>query len=109
MYAIGILGNSPRRIFMKKSILSVLLAFVLALSCVTLFGCESETNENETIGTVGTTLTLWLPAAAGTEVDDEAVSNVENAINEFTQKNFTTAVKLKVSPADEYDSIVLSK
>lgn len=109
MYAIGILGNSPRRIFMKKSILSVLLALVLALSCVTLFGCESETNENETIGTVGTTLTLWLPAAAGTEVDDEAVINVENAINEFTQKNFTTAVKLKVFPADEYDSIVLSK
>ena len=94
---------------MKKSIVSVILALVLSLSCVVLFGCGDEETASDSIGTVGTTLTLWLPAAKGSEVDDEAVINVENAINEFTQKNFSTAIKLKVFPAEEYDALVLSK
>ncbi len=94
---------------MKKSIMSVILALVMSLSCVALFGCGSEPVETDNIGTVSTTLTLWLPAARGSEVDDEAVVNVEAAINEFTQKNFSTAIKLKVFPADQYDSYVLSK
>ena len=94
---------------MKKSIMSVILALVMSLSCVALFGCQEEEQQSESIGTVGTTLTLWLPAARGSEIDDEAVINVESAINEFTQKNFSTAIKLKVFPAEQYDSYVLSK
>jgi len=94
---------------MKKRLLSVLLVLLMFVSCFTMTGCGEETEEEVQTVRVGTTLTLWLPAAKGAEVDDEAVVNVENAINEFTQKNFTTAIKLKVFPAEDYDSIVLSK
>lgn len=79
------------------------------VSAFALTGCGEEEEEVQTQDRIGTTLTLWLPAAEGSEVDDEAVINVENAINEFTQKNYTTAIKLKVFPAKDYDSIVLSK
>ena len=72
-------------------------------------GCEKEKKEETVEVTVPKTLTLWLPAAKGAEVDDESVVNVENAVNRFTQANFKTAVRLKVIPADLYDSYVLSK
>lgn len=94
---------------MKKSLLSMILAVIMLVSCFTFSSCQSETEVDNSGTKVGMTLTLWLPAAKGTEVNDEAVVNVENAINEYTQKNFNTAIKLKVFNADDYDSMVLSK
>ena len=94
---------------MKKSLLSIVLAALMCFSCFALSSCQSETEVDNTGTKVGMTLTLWLPAAEGTEVNDEAVVNVENAINEYTQKNFSTAIKLKVFAAEDYDSMVLSK
>ncbi len=79
-------------------------------SALFMTACGKEEEEEEITEIVfPATLTLWLPAAEGTEVDDESVVYVENAINEFTQANFKTAIKLKVFPADQYDSYVLSK
>ena len=95
---------------MKKRLLSLLLAVVMFMTAVLMTGCGKEEEEEETTEIVfPVTLTLWLPAAEGSEVDDESVVYVENAINEFTQSNYKTAVKLKIFPADQYDSYVLSK
>ncbi len=80
------------------------------LSSVFMTACgKDEEEEDETEVVFPVTLTLWLPAAEGSEIDDESIVNVENAINEFTQANYKTAIKLKVFPAEVYDSYVLSK
>jgi len=95
---------------MKKRLLSLFLAAIMFASAVLMTGCGKEEEEEEVTEIVfPVTLTLWLPAAEGSEIDDESVVYVENAINEFTQANYKTAVKLKVFPADVYDSYVLSK
>lgn len=98
---------------MKKRLLSALLAVLMIFSAFSFVGCGGEEEPEEEKETVErrtpVTLTLWLPAAEGTEVDDEAVSLVERKVNEITQAAFTTAIKLKVLPADEYDAAVLAK
>ena len=95
---------------MKKRLVSLLLAALMFVSAVFMTGCGKEEEEEDTTEIVfPVTLTLWLPAAEGSEVDDESVVYVENAINEFTQANYKTAIKLKVFPAEVYDSYVLSK
>ena len=110
MYAVASFCSFQGGNYMKKRILSLILASVMMLSCFALYGCGDDTeSDSDQVGRVPTTLTLWLPAAEGTEVDSEAVVNVENAINEYTQNKFSTAIKLKVFPAEDYDSLVLSK
>ena len=97
---------------MKKRLLSLLLVITMVFSAFILASCgenDDEEVKDEVEYRVNTTLTLWLPAAEGTEIDPASVLNVESAINEFTQKSFNTAIKLKVFPADEYDSFVISK
>ncbi|MBR6916755.1 MAG: hypothetical protein IKN38_01090 [Clostridia bacterium] len=94
---------------MNKRIVSLILCIVMIMSALMLTGCGEEEEETITVTRAAMTLSLWLPAAEGSEIDDEAVVNVENAINAITQQKFKTAIKLKVFPADEYDSLVLSK
>lgn len=97
---------------MKKRLLSALLAIITVISCFAFAGCvnNDEDDENNAASQrVAMTLTLWLQAAEGTEVDNESVSQVEKAINEITQAQFGTAIKLKVFTADDYDKNVLAK
>ena len=95
---------------MKKRLLSALLALLMLVSCFAFAGCGEEEETDENVGQrVAMTLTLWLQAGKGTEVDNESVAQVEKAINEITQANFSTAIKLKVFTADEYDDNVLAK
>ncbi len=93
---------------MKKRIISALLAILMLVSCFGLTGCnkEEETEVDLTGQRVSMTLTMWLPAAEGTEVDDESVAQVEKAINEITQAKFSTAIKFKVFDSSEYDQKV---
>ena len=95
---------------MKKRLISALLALIMLVGCFAMSGCTQEESEIDTTGKrISMTLTMWLPAAKDTDVDDESVAQVERAINEITQSQFSTAVKLRVIPADEYDSRVLAK
>lgn len=95
---------------MKKRIISALLAIVMLVGCLSLNACgqkEEENDETKNVGQrVATTLTLWLPAAEGTKIDDESVAQVEKAINEITQSKFSTAIKFKVFESSEYDKLV---
>ncbi|MBE6563093.1 MAG: hypothetical protein E7660_05095 [Ruminococcaceae bacterium] len=98
---------------MKKRIISALLAILMLVSCFGLTGCnqdKEETTEEEAADLIGQrvsmTLTMWLPAAEGTKVDDESVAQVEKAINEITQAKFSTAIKFKVFESDAYDKAV---
>lgn len=104
---------------MKKRILSALLAFLMIFSVVALASCDASSSkkddtadsgdETSVTARVPLTLTMWLPAAEGAEVDDESVAQVEKAINAITQAEYQTAIKLKVLPADEYDAAVSEK
>ncbi len=94
---------------MKKRIISAILAILMLLSCFGLTGCNKEEEEKEVDLTgqrVAMTLTLWLPAAEGTKIDDESVAQVEKAINEITQAKFSTAIKFKVFESSAYDQTV---
>ena len=70
---------------MKKRLLAALLAFIMIAACFNLAGCgnkEEDEDEEKLAGQrVAMTMTLWLQAAEGTEVDDESVAQVEKAIN----------------------------
>ncbi|MBR0302519.1 MAG: hypothetical protein IJQ80_01570 [Clostridia bacterium] len=94
---------------MKKRFLSFALALFMFASAISMTGCTSKKEDDSSSIRVPITLTMWLPAAEGSEIDEESIVQVEAAINAYTQKNFTTAVKLKVFPAEDYDSFVLSK
>lgn len=96
---------------MKKRMLSAVLALIMLFSAFSLAACgEDDDGNNETIGTrVPTTLTLWLPTAEGTKVDDESVAQVEKAINEITQATYSTAIKLKLVDGEDYDAAVEAK
>lgn len=97
---------------MKKRLMSAFLALVMLVSCFAFTSCvndEEDTDEAAAGQRVAMTLTLWLQAAEGTEVDAESVSQVEKAINEITQAQFSTAVKLKVFTTEDYDKNVLAK
>lgn len=96
---------------MKKRLMSALLALIMLVSCFAFAGCVKEEDNNEEAAgqRVAMTMTLWLQAAEGTEVDAESVSQVEKAINEITQAQFSTAIKLKIFKAEDYDKNVLAK
>ena len=95
---------------MKKRFMSALLALVILVGCFAMTGCTQEEDNIDTTGKrISMTLTMWLPAAKGAEIDDESVAQVEKAVNEITQSQFSTAIKLRVLPADEYDERVLAK
>lgn len=94
---------------MKKRIISVLLAILMLAGCFGLVGCDQEedvTGVDTTGQRVAMTLTMWLPAAEGTDVDDESVAQVEKAINEITQAKYSTAIKFKVFDSSEYETKV---
>lgn len=104
---------------MKHKFLCILLCFSMLASGILLSGCANS-NGGSTGGT-GTstdttdegggvkdrstmTLTLWVPTSPNTT--EEAISQVEEAINGITQPLYDTAIKLYAIPEDEYDQAV---
>ncbi len=97
---------------MNKKILSLLLASLMMLT--TFAGCTSSADDEEIISAdteesirVSMTLTLALPTQEGTT--DEAIEQVEAAINRLTQAKFDTAIELILIPEDEYQDYVDKK
>jgi len=95
---------------MKKKLSSLLLAMLLAASCV-LGGCSDKAEGNEEItadteeaSRLPMTLTLWIPTSKNTT--DEAILAVQDAINAITQARFDTAIELHAIPEDEYQKAV---
>ncbi|MGN1410145.1 MAG: hypothetical protein ACI4XJ_08210 [Eubacteriales bacterium] len=97
---------------MNKKLISLLLAAMMTVG--TFAGCSSSAEE-EDVATADTeesvrvsmTLTLALPTKSGTK--DEAVEQVENAINRLTQAKYDTAIDLILIPENEYQSYIDEK
>jgi len=100
---------------MKKKIMCILLCVVMLASCLMSTGCSiagdnaissDSTDANAEVETTRTsvTLSLWVPCEEGTTED--ALYHVEQAINEVTQAQFDTAIKLYAIPTAEYDETV---
>ena len=97
---------------MKKKLLSLLLAGLM-LSSGLLTGCSSKTDGDETVeatadteksSRVSMTLTLWAPTSDKTT--EEAISAVQDAVNEITQAKFDTSIELHLIPQDEYQAAI---
>lgn len=95
---------------MKRKLLCLLLALVMAVSCFAVAGCSEEDEEtiegtttDETALTT-VTLTLWIPTDEDTT--EEAILAVQDAINKITKAKFETAIELHAIPSDEYEAAV---
>lgn len=104
---------------MGKKLLCLVLVFMMLFSFV-LASCSPDSSEDgEVSGTseddldadlsnrTPYTLTLWLPAGEGTTED--SVKQVEAAINDILNSQFTTAVQIRVFDEDEYEAAVYEK
>lgn len=104
---------------MKHKFLCILLCLSMLTSGILLSSCANdksggnagtETTEGDGNGAVGVgprstmTLTLWVPTSPDTT--EEAIAQVEEAINQVTQPMYDTAIKLYAIPEDEYDEAV---
>ena len=99
---------------MKKKIISILLCAVMLAGCLFSTGCSVASDNAASTDTSGTdgvvevgrtsmTLSLWVPVENATE---DALRLVEQAINEKTQAEFDTAIKLYGIPTEEYDELM---
>ena len=97
---------------MNKKLVCLVLAFMMIFALV-LSSCSinstgngevSDTSEEDVdfLSRTPYTLTLWLPG----EATDEAVLEVQNALNDILKPNYTTAIELRVISEDEYDSVL---
>ncbi len=99
---------------MKIKILCMLMCFVMIFSVV-LTSCSSNTNTEEGEDEADTeestrlpiTLSLWLPTDSSTT--DEAISQVEDAINRLTEAKFDTHIEFHAIPSDQYESTIEGK
>ncbi len=102
---------------MKKRVVCVLLCGVMLFTGAVFGGCASNSGSNSTGDATSDTskdntnterssmtLSLWVPTSADTT--KEAISAVEEAINQLTQAEYDTAIKLYAIPENEYDAKV---
>lgn len=96
---------------MNKKLISLFLAATMLLGMFA--GCAKSTDEEDVAAAdtedsvrVSMTLTLTLPAKHTT---DEAVEQVEAAINKLTQAKYDTAIKLNLIPEAEYQAYIDEK
>lgn len=95
---------------MKRKFMCLLLAMIMAFSCFAVTGCSSDddetvdgsTTDDSALTTV--TLTLWLPTEKGTT--EEAILQVQDAINKITKAKYETAIEIHAIPYDEYDAAI---
>ncbi len=98
---------------MKKKLVCILLCAVMLATAVMATGCSGlgSGTSTDTTGTdevevsrTSMTLTLWVPTEEGTT--EEALWQVEEAINQVTQVEFDTAIKLYGIPSAEYEKVM---
>ncbi len=106
---------------MGKKLLCLVLVFMMLFAFVLSSCTPDSTDEGEATGTgdeeeledadlsnrTPYTLTLWLPANAGTTED--SVKQVEAAINDILNSSYTTSIQLRVFDEDEYEAAVYDK
>ncbi len=91
---------------MKTKIFCLLLAMVMLVGV--LAGCSSKKTEDdvgavadtEESSRISMTLSLWLPTEEGTT--EEAVKQVEEALNKLTTAKYNTAIEFHAIPRSEY-------
>lgn len=104
---------------MSKKLISLLLVFMLLFSFV-LASCSTDSTSGDDVEPGDTeeaeldmsnrtpyTLTLWLPSQEGTT--EEAVKEVEAAINKLLNSSYTTNIELRTFDEDKYAAAVLEK
>lgn len=100
---------------MKKRIVSILLCVLMLAGTLMMSGCSvasdtTGTGDGETSGTASSldrssmTLSLWIPTSDDTT--EEAILAVEQAINNVTQAEYDTAIKLYAIPDSQYDKVI---
>ena len=99
---------------MKKKLVCILLCAVMLFACLMSTGCSlsgSGATGTDTSGTevsdstrTSMTLSLWVPTNEKTT--EEALYLVEVAINQVTQSEFDTAIKLYGIPDDPYEEVM---
>lgn len=103
---------------MKHKFLCILLCLSMLASGILLSGCASSSDgggagtgtdtsgdgDAPVVPRSSMTLTLWVPTSPDTT--EEAIAQVEEAINGITQPLYDTAIKLYALPEDEYDEAV---
>ncbi len=92
---------------MKKKLMCFFLCASMLLSAMA--GCNKDEEEEAVADTeeaerVSMTLSLWLPTDEGTT--EEAIEQVEAAINKITQAKYDTAIELNAIPRDEYQQAI---
>ncbi|MGM9652816.1 MAG: hypothetical protein ACI3XP_04185 [Eubacteriales bacterium] len=96
---------------MKRKLMCLLLAFVMAFSCFAAVGCSSKDGDETVEG--GTTdeaalttatLTLWIPTDKNTT--EEAILAVQEAMNKILKAKYETAIELHAIPSDEYEAAI---
>lgn len=97
---------------MKRRITCLLLSLLLVFSAFNLFGCSSsdtdkDKNEENKFVRNPMTLSLWIPTYEGTS--QNAIAQVEAALNKITKAQFNTAIELHLIQSDKYETQVDSK
>ena len=88
-------------------LLSILMLSNMLLTGCGLFGDESEETleaDIEESERVAMTLTMWLPTSENTT--EEALTLVEEAINDITRAKYDTAIELHAVPQSEYQAAI---
>lgn len=99
---------------MKKKLVCILLCAVMLAGCLMSTGCSIASDNTTSTDTSGTenaevsrtsmTLSLWIPTDE--ETTEEALYLVEEAINQVTQAEFDTAIKLYAIPDSQYEEVM---
>ncbi len=94
---------------MKNRLACLFLALVMLLSCFAFAACSSKTDEEalegsetDTSALTTATLTLWIPTDKSTT--EEAILEVQEAINKITKAKFETAIELHAIPSAQYET-----
>ncbi|MBE6599211.1 MAG: hypothetical protein E7638_07205 [Ruminococcaceae bacterium] len=93
---------------MKKKLMCFFLCASMLLSAMA--SCQKNEEEEEAVADteeaerVSMTLSLWIPTNEGTT--EEAIEQVEAAINKVTQAKYDTAIEFHAIPRDEYQDAV---
>ena len=95
---------------MKKKLMSLVLLAGLLLSAVT--GCSSSTDTEsaaEQAAKSAKTATITLTAITGSSTTEEAIKDVQAALNKITKSELKTQVILQLTTADKYVDFVDSQ
>jgi hypothetical protein len=97
---------------MKKRFFCLLLCLIMVFPMVFMAGCSGEEDEEATGATTSTgpkAMTLTLYSITGENTTEEAIQQVQDAINKITEAKFNTHIILRLYPEDEYNKALEEK